>query len=407
VIRITISAAMMFMENAALLKAIIDNAIDGILTIDDRGKVESINPAACKLFQYNQEEVIGNNISMLMPPPDRDQHNEYLNRYEHTGVPHIIGIGREVTGLKKDGTRFPFRLGVSKVQFSERIIYAGFIHDTSHQREAEERLREYAVRLEELVEERTQKLKDIVSALEQAKEEVSLSLEKEKELGQLKSRFVSMASHEFRTPLSAIQLSASLIEKYAQPFTNENITKHVNKIKNAVGNLTMILNDFLSLEKLEAGKVEPSFTDFDLVKLGEEITEEMQLVAKQNQNIIYQHTGTTSIAHLDPNLLKNCIFNLITNAIKYSGENTFIEFSTELNEKSCVVTIKDNGIGIPETDQKHLFEAFFRAHNTGNIPGTGLGLNIVARYTVLMNGTVQFKSDVNQGTLFTITFPIV
>ena len=164
----------------------------------------------------------------------------------------------------------------------------------SREKEAEEKLKEYAAHLEELVEERTQSLKDTVKALQQAKEEVSLSLEKEKELGQLKSRFVSMASHEFRTPLSAIQLSASLIEKYAQPFNNDNITQTCSKIKNAVGNLTTILNDFLSLEKLEAGKVEPSFSRFRPGKLAEEITEEMQMVAKQNQNIIYQHTGTSS-----------------------------------------------------------------------------------------------------------------
>src|SRR5579864_3790654 len=102
----------MFMENAALLKAIIENAIDGIITIDERGRVETINPAACKLFMYAPEEVIGNNVSMLMPPPDRDQHNDYLKRYQHTGEPHIIGIGRIVTGLKKDGSKFPFKLGV-------------------------------------------------------------------------------------------------------------------------------------------------------------------------------------------------------------------------------------------------------------------------------------------------------
>lgn len=215
-----------------------------------------------------------------------------------------------------------------------------------------------------------------------------------------------MASHEFRTPLSAVQLSSSLIEKYAQPYDNANIRKHVSKIKNAVGNLTTILNDFLSLEKLEAGKVEPYYSPFDLVKFSEEITEELQMVAKQNQSIIYQHTGVTKVVNLDQNLLKNCIINLIANAIKYSGENTFIEFNTEIKPNQCIITIKDDGIGIPETDQKHLFEAFFRAHNTGNIPGTGLGLNIVARYTSLMKGHIEFKSVVNQGTLFTITFPI-
>ena len=394
------------MENAALLKAIIQNAIDGIITISDRGIVESINPSACNLFGYAPEEVIGNNISMLMPPPDREQHDGYLNRYQTTGVPHIIGIGREVTGLRKDGVKFPFRLGVSEVQFSGRKIYTGFIHDLSRQKEAEEKLKEYASHLEDLVEERTHSLKEIVRELHEAKEEVSLSLEKEKELGQLKSRFVSMASHEFRTPLSAIQLSASLIEKYAEPFENANIRKHVLKIKSAVGNLTTILNDFLSLEKLEAGKIELSFSTFDLVKLSEDITEEMQMVAKQNQSIIYQHTGINSAVYLDQNLLKNCIFNLIGNAIKYSGENTFIEFNTEINEQNCIITIKDNGIGIPDSDQKHLFEAFFRAHNTGNIPGTGLGLNIVGRYTKLMKGKIDFKSKVNQGTVFTLLFPI-
>jgi len=395
-----------YMENAALLKAIIDNAIDGIITIDGNGIVESINPAACKLFLCTPEDVIGQNISTLMPQPYKSQHDEYIHRYQRTNEPHIIGIGREVTGLKKDGTTFPFRLGVSDVPFAGRKIYAGFIHDLSREKEAEAQLKEYAAHLEELVETRTHSLKETVQALQLAKEEVSFSLVKEKELGQLKSRFVSMASHEFRTPLSAIQLSASLIEKYALPFENENIRKHVAKIKNSVGNLTTILNDFLSLEKLEAGKVQPAFTYFDVVKLSEEITEEMQMVAKQNQNIIYQHTGTSGIINLDPNLLKNCVINLIANAIKYSGENTFIEFNTEVTGQQCIITIKDNGIGIPDTDQKHLFEAFFRAHNTGNIPGTGLGLNIVARYTSLMNGQIEFSSNINQGTLFTITFPI-
>lgn len=393
------------MENAALLKAIIDNAIDGIITIDGRGIVESINPSACKLFLYAPEEVVGHNISLLMPAPYKEEHDEYIERYQRTHEPHIIGIGREVIGLRKDGTTFPFRLGVSEVQFAERKIFTGFIHDLSREKEAEEQLKEYAAHLEELVENRTASLKESVMALQRAKEEVSSSLEKEKELGQLKSRFVSMASHEFRTPLSAVQLSASLIEKYAQPYDSDNIRKHVAKIKGSVGILTGILNDFLSLEKLEAGKVEALCSPFDLVKFSEEVTEELQLVAKQNQSIIYQHTGTASVVNLDQNLIRHCVTNLIGNAIKYSGENTFIEFNTEITPLSCVITISDNGIGIPEADQKHLFEAFFRAHNTGNIPGTGLGLNIVARYAGLMDGRVDFKSNINKGTSFTITFP--
>ncbi|MVN92932.1 PAS domain-containing sensor histidine kinase [Mucilaginibacter aquatilis] len=394
------------MDNAALLNAIIENAIDGIITISQRGVVESINPSACKLFGYVPDEVIGHNISMLMPQPDKARHDTYIERYQHTGHAHIIGIGREVTGLRKDGSVFPFRLAVSEVAVSGRKIYTGFIHDLSRAKEAEDRLKEHAARLEELVEERTSSLKETVQALEFAKEEVSVSLEKEKELNQLKSRFVSMASHEFRTPLSAIQLSAVLIEKYAQQAESSNIKKHVTKIKAGVNNLTSILNDFLSLEKLEAGKTHAVSSTFDVLKFGEEITEEMQLVAKQDQNIIYQHTGTGNTVTLDRSLLKNCVVNLIGNAIKYSGENTFIEFNTELSASEFTITVKDNGIGIPPEDQKHLFEAFFRAHNTGNIPGTGLGLNIVTRHVALMDGQIHFKSAVNQGTSFVLTFPL-
>ncbi|MBC8984278.1 PAS domain-containing sensor histidine kinase [Pedobacter sp. N36a] len=392
------------MEEARLLKAIIETAIDGIITIDDRGNIESLNPAALRLFGYSIDEVEGKNISFLMPEPDRSGHDGYIHRYQSTGEKRIIGKGREVKGLRKDRSTFPFRLAVSEVQYENRIIYTGFIHDLSKEKEAEERLREYAAELEELVEERTKSLKKTVMALSEAKEEVSLSLEKEKELNQLKSRFVSMASHEFRTPLSSVQLSASLIDKYAEPYDNKNITKHVSKIKNAVSNLTTILNDFLSLERLEAGKVEPTFTPFDLVKLSEEITEEMQMMAKQDQNIIYQHTGLESTVLLDLNLLKNCMINLISNAIKYSGENTFIEFNTEITDSQCMVTIKDNGIGIPQSDHKHLFQPFFRANNTGNIPGTGLGLNIVLRYATLMKGELHFESTLHTGTKFVLSF---
>jgi PAS domain S-box-containing protein len=393
-------------ENSALLYAIIENAIDGIITISDRGLIESINPAACSLFGYSHDEVIGKNISILMPKPDKDQHDQYISRYNETGSANVIGKGRDVNGQKKDGTLFPFRLGVNKVNYSGRTIFAGFIHDLSKEKEAEARTLHYASQLEKLVEDRTLSLQKSVTELQAAKETVSKSLEKEKELNQLKSRFVSMASHEFRTPLSSITLSASLIEKYKLQSDDINVSKHVTRIKSSVANLTTILDDFLSLERLEAGKIETNFTHFDIVKLSEEITEEMQLMAKKDQNIIYQHTGTHSMVLLDQNLLRNCIVNLISNAIKYSGENTFIEFNTELTDNVCIINVCDNGIGIPEIDHKHLFQPFFRANNTGNIPGTGLGLNIITRYVKLMGGRVNFCSLANQKTVFTLNFPL-
>jgi two-component system sensor kinase FixL len=393
------------MRNEALLDAIIKNAIDGIITINDSGIIETINPSACRLFLYQPEEVIGQNISILMPSPDRERHDVYMENYKRTGIAHIIGYGRDVLGRKKNGAVFPFRLGVSEVRYGKQRFFAGFVHDLSHQKEAESRLMQYTQHLEELVKERTLSLNETIDALTQAKEEVSHSLEKEKELGKLKSRLLSMASHEFRTPLSSIQLSTSLIERYAESMDSGKIGKHIQKIKNSVNNLTTILNDFLHVEKAEAGKVEVKFTDFNLVEFACEVVDEMQLLAKTSQKIVHSHTGNEVMVKLDRNLLKNSIINLVSNAIKYSGEETTIQFNTAIADKSCVLTVQDNGIGIPEEEHKHLFEAFFRAQNTGNIPGTGLGLNIVLRYVELMHGKIDFESVVNKGTRFTITFP--
>jgi PAS domain S-box-containing protein len=392
------------MERARLLSAIIENAIDGIITIDEFGLIENINPSALSLFGYQREELVGKNVSVLMPQPDKARHDHYIANYRQTGERHIIGIGREVEGQRKDGSVFPFRLGVSEVKFSDRRIFTGFIHDLSRQKEDERKIKSYTEELEVKIKERTQDLVRSINELETAKEHVSALFEKEKELNQLKTRFVSMASHEFRTPLSSIQLSASLIDKYSSKHDVTNVEKHTSKIKNAINNLTTILNDFLSLEKLEAGKVEPNASWFDMISFAEEIAEEMQLISKQNQLIVYEHTGTSAQVFLDQNLLKNCIINLISNAIKYSGENTMIQFNSILRQGELIVEVKDNGIGIPEADKIGLFEPFFRAHNTGDIPGTGLGLNIVKRYVGLMNGTVSCETEQNKGTTFTLHF---
>ena len=392
------------MERAKLLNAIIENAIDGIITIDERGTIEHINPAALALFGFTKEDLIGKNVSVLMPTPDKEKHDQYIANYHHTGEKKIIGIGREVYGQRKDGSTFPFRLGVSEVKFSDRKIFTGFIHDLTRQKDDEIRIKSYTEELEVKIKERTQDLVKLINELESAKEHVSALFEKEKELNQLKTRFVSMASHEFRTPLSSIQLSASLIDKYTSKQDEANVQKHTNKIKNSINNLTTILNDFLSLEKLEAGRVEANASEFNIIAFAEEIAEEMQLVSKQNQLIVYEHKGTTAQVVLDQNLLKNCIINLISNAIKYSGENTMIQFNSTINDKELIVEVKDNGIGIPALDQSNLFEPFFRAHNTGDIPGTGLGLNIVKRYVGLMNGTVSCQSAQNVGTTFKLVF---
>ncbi|PIF71338.1 PAS domain-containing sensor histidine kinase [Flavobacterium sp. 2] len=393
------------MKNQALLNAIIENAIDGIITINERGIVESINPSACRLFLYNPDEVIGKNISLLMPSPDREKHDSYIQNYKSSGIPHIIGHDRDVLGRKKDGNIFPFRLGVSEVKFEGERIFAGFIHDMSHQKEAENRLMQYTQHLEELVKDRTQTLNETIEALTATQEEVSNTLEKEKELNKIKSRLLSMASHEFRTPLSTIQLSTALLQRYVENIDNPKIETHIRKIKSAIVNLTTILNDFLLLEKAESNKITLEISTFNLQDFIKEIIGELKLLTKKRQKIISIPNTEINLVKLDKNLLKNCIINLVSNAIKYSGEETEIELSTSITDTMVTINVKDNGIGIPEEDHKHLFEAFFRAHNTGNIPGTGLGLHIVSRYVSLMNGTISFKSAIDKGTLFTIELP--
>lgn len=394
----------MSFDSSRLLEAIIETAIDGIITIDSLGLIESMNPAALIIFDYQEEEVIGRNVSMLMPEPDKSQHDGYISQYKDTGHKKVIGIGREVRGRKKDGTTFPFRLAISEVFYKDKTIFTGFIHDLTKEKEAEDNLLNHTLELEEIVRKRTKDLIKLVSELEKAKADVSSSLEKERELNQLKSRFVSMASHEFRTPLSSVQLSASLIDKYIEKPDFASVTKHTSRIKNAVQLLNGILNDFLSLEKLEAGVVVVKNQLINVVHLGEEISEEMQMICKKNQHIVYQHTGLEAEFMLDPHLLKSSIINLVSNAVKYSGEDTFIEFNTEINDSQCTICVKDNGIGIPKEEQKNLFEPFFRAHNTSSIPGTGLGLNIVKRYIFLMGGELEYSSALNQGAMFKMTF---
>jgi PAS domain S-box-containing protein len=242
-----------------------------------------------------------------------------------------------------------------------------------------------------------------VTGIREAERDILESLEKEKQLNDMKSKFVSIASHEFRTPLSTILSSVSLAEKYAASGDEAKRTRHFDRIRSAVKNLTEILNDFLSLEKLEAGKIDSHPSEFDIVAFAEDITEEMQTLARPGQDIRYSHRGATRQVHLDKQLLRNICINLINNAIKYSPEGKPIEFFTEIGQE-ITLSVRDFGIGIPKADQQHLFERFFRAQNVTAIQGTGLGLNIVNRYATLMNGRVEYRSEENEGSEFVVKF---
>lgn len=400
------------LDNESRLRAIIETAIDGIITIDQKGIIETINPAAAKIFEYAADEVIGQNIKILMPEPDRSKHDEYIDNYQRTGEKKIIGIGREVMGKKKSGVVFPFRLSVSEVFLQNKIIYTGVIHDITKLKEAENAYKKLNIELEERVQQRTSELFDAIKQLKetnnkqkQAEAEVRKALEKEKELNELKSRFVTIASHEFRTPLSTILSSVSLISKYNEMEEKEKIDKHILRIKSSVSNLTGILNDFLSLSKLEEGIISNNPSQFNLHSLAIEINEELTPALKNNQTILCKHNGEEDV-YLDKNILKNILLNLLSNASKYSGEGT-IAIDMTINHKEINITVKDEGIGIPESDIPFLFTRFFRAHNAGNIQGTGLGLNIVKRYVELLEGNISVESKLGIGTTFKVSIPVL
>ncbi len=267
--------------------------------------------------------------------------------------------------------------------------------------------------LEQRVETRTRELAEAIEKLEQtnqslleAEQEVRKALAKEKELNELKSRFVTIASHEFRTPLSTVLSSVSLISKYKTEAEDEKRAKHVERIKSAVSNLTNILNDFLSISRIEEGKIYNVPVSINLEAFAREIIDEMQGMLKPGQEINYTHTGNQPEVQLDKQLLKNIFLNLLSNASKYSAEGKNIGLTTQILPDKITITVQDQGIGIPLEDQAHLFSPFFRANNVTNIQGTGLGLNIVKRYLDIMGGEINYKSVAGKGTTFTIQIPL-
>ncbi|WP_222983385.1 PAS domain S-box protein [Flagellimonas meishanensis] len=245
-----------------------------------------------------------------------------------------------------------------------------------------------------------------ITEQKQVEKEIRKNLQKEKELSELKSRFVSMASHEFRTPLSAILSSAILIEKQNAPDKVEKRKKYVEQIKSNVRNLVVILNDFLSLGKLEEGKTVSQPEYFNIVQLAEALIEEMTSDKKDVHSVLLQTKGEPTIVFLDPKLIRHILINLLSNAMKYSSSDTTITVTLDFKDDQVLIHIEDHGIGIPKEEQEHLFERFFRARNAENIQGTGIGLHIVKQYVELMEGEVSFVSEQDKGTTFTTKFPV-
>lgn len=394
-----------------MLDALFKHATEGIVVVNKAGVIVMLNPKALELFGFKDGELVNQKIEVLIPKRLTTKHVHHRDTYLES--PHARGMGSslDLFARRKDGSEFPVEVSLSPFQTSEGQFVVSFVIDITERKkqesiiqEANKEIQKLNAELEERVNQRTEELAKAIHKIEQSQEEVMRALKKERELNNMKSQFVTIASHEFRTPLATILSSAALIGRYQKSEEEDKRQKHVLRIKSAVTNLTEILNDFLSIGKLEEGRIHsvPVFTVLPDFCLG--LIEEIKGLCKDGQQILFTHVGNTEI-WVDKQLLRNVIFNLLSNAIKYSDPGKSITLNINADGKIIFIEIIDQGIGIPENDQVHIFDRFFRAQNAGNAQGTGLGLNIVQNYVELMGGEVSFLSEVGKGTTFTIKLP--
>jgi PAS domain S-box-containing protein len=390
-----------------------------IMVINQLGGIVLANNHAMQLFGYTEETIAGMKIEDLMPERFRSRHVGQREHYQQDPQYRPMGTGLDLFARKSDGKEFPVEISLGHFQTEEGRFVIAFVIDITHRKQIERAMLEQQKvmervnqeieqlndELEEKVEHRTRQLKDTMEELERSRDELEHALSKEKELSDLKTRFVSMASHEFRTPLSTILSSASLVAKYTQSEEQNKRDKHIQRIRSAVSNLTDILNEFLSIGRIEEGRIQANLSTFNIKEQVQLVCSEMQSILKPGQHIRIRHSGPV-LVNQDLSLLRNVLINLISNASKFSSETSPVDVATSVGEKEILVSIRDYGIGISEDDKKHLFERFFRGNNVTNIQGTGLGLHIVSKYVELMNGSIEVESELEKGTTFLIRFAI-
>ena len=376
-----------------------DFAPVGYLILNEKGVINNINLTACHLFGIDRLHIKGKPFSAYLSKGEANTFFLSLRQAFKTGTLPTL----EFKIKRKDNTYFNALMNgtIDTDQNINGPVCRVAIQDITETRKMEilQEQHEDLERENTKIEKYNQELEKIV--LERTKE-LSEALGSEKDINEMKSAFISIASHELRTPVTIILSSVILMEKFNNKGEYDKIDRHIQRIKSAIKNFTSILDDFLSLEKLERGVVRVKKEAFDIMEFMKVLTEEMEGILKPEQHIHYSHEGNNLVVQ-NQKILHNILVNLLTNAIKYS--ETDVMLNTMNRNGELTVIVKDKGIGIPEQDQKNLFKRFFRAENVKDFQGTGLGLSIVKRYVELLNGSIEYVSALSQGSTFTIQLP--
>ncbi len=392
-------------------ETLFQHAPNGIILTDDKGLILRVNLSLEVLFGYNTGGLIGSNIESLIPPRFAPE-DDIIKGISHASTHAALG-SLELTGFKKDGTEIAVEISLSPFETPEGVFVIAFVLDNTFRKNYEYSILQQKQALSTLSLELKNANTDLESnvkartlELEQTKIELLDALSKETALDNLKKRFINVTSHEFRTPLTTVLSSGSLIEQYAERQDFNKIKKHTARIKEAVNELSNILNEFLSLEQLEDGLVTVKTEVVDVESCIAELTQSMQYLLKKDQVFELVHEGQSTV-HIDSKLVQSILRHLISNAIKYAPENSTITIKSIASDKDIFLDVQDKGIGIPLDEQQHLFDRFFRASNVVNsTQGTGLGLYIVQKYVELLGGKVSFESMEGMGSSFWVDLPL-
>lgn len=402
-----------FTSEDDLLYIICEAISEGVVIVNQQQTIIAVNRSILSIFGYSEEELIKKNLSVLIPKNTHSKHKKYVENFVQNTEKRQMGHGRDLNGVHKDGRYIPVEIGLNPFVFNGEKYVMAIVIDITLRREQESKILNLNLQLEEKIKTRTSELRLTVDTLQKeikrrllAEKKIKSALKKEIELNELKTKFLSMVSHEFKTPLSGILTSTILLKKYQLTEQQDKRDRHIQTISNKVHYLNNILNDFLSIERLDSGKINYKYQVFKLSKVINEVVYNANMLLKDGQKIVFPSEVDEYILTQDEKILELCLSNLIHNAIKYSPENTTIKIDINVQDSYLMIDIIDSGIGIPLEAQKNIFSRYFRAENALNDQGTGIGLNIIQGHLKNLNGSITFVSEENVGSTFTLKIPI-